>query len=72
MSFSMGCGRFLGPIILTEVQAYSNWVKEHVEGATFAKQTEPRPNTTDNYMCIGTFLYLELQMGVFNVQKTSF
>ncbi|XP_066486488.1 LOW QUALITY PROTEIN: serine protease 53, partial [Tiliqua scincoides] len=53
MSFSMGCGRFIGPIILTEIQAYTEWIQEHVEGATFAKQTEPRPNTTDNYMCIG-------------------
>ncbi|KAJ6652121.1 hypothetical protein lerEdw1_013161 [Lerista edwardsae] len=53
LSFSMGCGRFLGPIILTEVQAYSDWIQEHIKEAAFAKQTEPRPNTTDSYMCIG-------------------
>ncbi|XP_060110951.1 serine protease 53-like [Heteronotia binoei] len=53
MSFSMECERLRGPIILTETKAYVDWIKGHVQGATFAKQTEPRPSTTDKYLCTG-------------------
>lgn len=60
----MGCGRFLGPVILTEIQAYSRWIQEHVEEATFAKQAEPLPNTSDSYVCTGALLSLVLRMGV--------
>nr|XP_056720186.1 serine protease 53 [Euleptes europaea] len=53
MSFSMGCESLHGPIILTETKAYADWIQSHVNGATFANQTEPRPNTTDKYLCTG-------------------
>ncbi|XP_007434138.1 serine protease 53, partial [Python bivittatus] len=53
MSFSMGCTQFYGPTLLTDVRAYANWIQHHVEGASFANQIEPIPNTTDSYMCTG-------------------
>ncbi|KAH0626347.1 hypothetical protein JD844_001283 [Phrynosoma platyrhinos] len=52
MSFSMGCGQFYGPTLLTETKSYASWIQQHVEGATFADQMMSRPNTTDKYMCI--------------------
>ncbi|KAL8176536.1 UNVERIFIED_CONTAM: hypothetical protein K2H54_036054 [Gekko kuhli] len=53
MSFSMDCERLNGPIILTETRAYADWIQRHVRKATFANQTEPRPSTTDKYLCTG-------------------
>ncbi|XP_020662943.3 serine protease 53 [Pogona vitticeps] len=53
MSFSLGCGQFYGPILLTETKAYASWIQRYVQGATFADQPKPRPNTTDKYMCTG-------------------
>ncbi|CAI5791047.1 serine protease 53 [Podarcis lilfordi] len=53
LSFSMGCRQFFGPTILTDTAFYADWIKRYVENATFANQPEPRPNTTDKYMCTG-------------------
>ncbi|XP_063158571.1 serine protease 53-like [Candoia aspera] len=53
MSFSMGCTQFYGPTLLTDTRAYASWIQRHVEGASFANQIEPIPNTTDSYMCTG-------------------
>uniref|UniRef100_A0A8C6Y640 Serine protease 53 n=1 Tax=Naja naja TaxID=35670 RepID=A0A8C6Y640_NAJNA len=53
MSSSMSCAQFYGPTLLTDTRAYSNWIQSHVEGASFANQIEPIPNTTDSYMCCG-------------------
>uniref|UniRef100_A0ACB8EWN7 Uncharacterized protein n=1 Tax=Sphaerodactylus townsendi TaxID=933632 RepID=A0ACB8EWN7_9SAUR len=53
MSFSMGCEQLYSPIILTETRAYAGWIQRHVLGASFANQAEPRPNTTDQYLCTG-------------------
>ncbi|XP_077170696.1 serine protease 53-like [Paroedura picta] len=53
LSFSMSCERFHGPAILTETRAYVDWIQRHVHAASFAKQTEPRPTTTDKYLCTG-------------------
>ncbi|XP_053115182.1 serine protease 53-like isoform X2 [Hemicordylus capensis] len=53
MSFSLGCGSFYGPIILTEVTAYVDWIQQYIKEATFTNQSEPVPTTTDKYMCRG-------------------
>ncbi|XP_034275704.1 serine protease 53 [Pantherophis guttatus] len=53
MSSSLSCTQFYGPTLLTDVRAYANWIQHHVEGASFANQIEPIPNTTDSYMCTG-------------------
>uniref|UniRef100_A0A670YQ53 Serine protease 53 n=1 Tax=Pseudonaja textilis TaxID=8673 RepID=A0A670YQ53_PSETE len=60
MSSSMSCAQFYGPTLLTDTRAYSNWIQSHVEGASFANQIEPIPNTTDSYMCTGRHLHLSL------------
>ncbi|KAL7977532.1 hypothetical protein Chor_009481 [Crotalus horridus] len=51
MSSSLSCTQFYGPTLLTDTRAYANWIQHHVEGASFANQIEPIPNTTDSYMC---------------------
>ncbi|XP_013917561.1 PREDICTED: serine protease 53 [Thamnophis sirtalis] len=53
MSSSLSCTQFYGPTLLTDVRSYTSWIQHHVEGASFANQIEPIPNTTDSYMCRG-------------------
>ncbi|XP_074985157.1 serine protease 53-like [Caretta caretta] len=43
LSFSVGCARPHSPILLTEVTAYTDWIQNQTEGASFAVQTAPPP-----------------------------
>ncbi|CAM4562925.1 unnamed protein product [Lepidochelys olivacea] len=53
LSFSVGCARPHSPILLTEVTAYTDWIQNQTEGASFAVQTAPPPVSSDHEKCRG-------------------